>query len=283
MYFPSGHDPTGVGHSVCDGQHLAIIGSWRRLWWRHRFDKRIPTRASVGNRTRNGERLASLSFLLNKNISFKIHHSYEKNLKHKQVKINMQTFLPYSNFRLSAKVLDYKRLGKQRVEAKQLIDLLTNEEKRKNSKWRFHPAAKMWSENVDALKCYYNCILSEWIERKYNNTMNFYFDIPIYEDFIISHKDKMPWWLGYIPLHASHRSNLLRKDKVFYESFEWPEVDDLPYWWPYKPKNDEWTASINCKVYMTYGRTDYSKSTSQLLTKMAKKSLKQLTERVHTC
>jgi len=29
----------------------------------------------------------------------------------------MQTFLPYADFKLSTRVLDYKRLGKQRVEA----------------------------------------------------------------------------------------------------------------------------------------------------------------------
>ena len=33
----------------------------------------------------------------------------------------MQTFLPYADFERSAKSLDYKRLGKQRVEAMQLI------------------------------------------------------------------------------------------------------------------------------------------------------------------
>ena len=33
----------------------------------------------------------------------------------------MQTFLPYPDMIKSAKALDYKRLGKQRVEAKQII------------------------------------------------------------------------------------------------------------------------------------------------------------------
>lgn len=37
----------------------------------------------------------------------------------------MQTFLPYANFEASAKVLDYKRLGKQRVEAKQILEINT--------------------------------------------------------------------------------------------------------------------------------------------------------------
>ena len=36
-------------------------------------------------------------------------------------KENMQTFLPYPDFQLSAECLDYKRLGKQRLEAFQLL------------------------------------------------------------------------------------------------------------------------------------------------------------------
>ena len=36
----------------------------------------------------------------------------------------MQTFLPYEDFRASARVLDRQRLGKQRVEAKQILQAL---------------------------------------------------------------------------------------------------------------------------------------------------------------
>jgi hypothetical protein len=37
----------------------------------------------------------------------------------------MQTFLPYNDFVKSARVLDYKRLGKQRVEGMQIINAIT--------------------------------------------------------------------------------------------------------------------------------------------------------------
>jgi hypothetical protein len=37
----------------------------------------------------------------------------------------MQTFLPYPDFRESLQVLDNKRLGKQRVEAYQIISAIT--------------------------------------------------------------------------------------------------------------------------------------------------------------
>ena len=36
----------------------------------------------------------------------------------------MQTFLPYKSFKKSAETLDYQRLGKQRVEAMQIINVI---------------------------------------------------------------------------------------------------------------------------------------------------------------
>ena len=43
---------------------------------------------------------------------------------------------------------------------------------------------------------------------------------------------QMPRWLGLDAFHASHRSNLLRKDRSHYSQFNWTEHDDLPYHWP---------------------------------------------------
>ena len=37
----------------------------------------------------------------------------------------MQTFLPYPSFEESAKVLDWRRLGKQRVEGMQIINAIS--------------------------------------------------------------------------------------------------------------------------------------------------------------
>ena len=55
----------------------------------------------------------------------------------------MQTFLPYTDFIKSAKCLDYKRLGKQRVEAKQILNILLGETTKAG--WTNHPAVLMWS------------------------------------------------------------------------------------------------------------------------------------------
>ena len=56
----------------------------------------------------------------------------------------MQTFLPYTDFIKGAKCLDYKRLGKQRIEAKTIYDILTGNAK--SNAWKNHPATKMWED-----------------------------------------------------------------------------------------------------------------------------------------
>lgn len=131
----------------------------------------------------------------------------------------MQTFLPYPDFRNSLDCLDTKRLGKQRVEAMQLIRAL---ESPGSSRWENHPAAKMWRNNISALKLYHDIAIRAWVDRGYKNTMREY-NIAC---------DEFPVWLGGNNFHASHRSNLLRKDPIYYGKFNWHEPPDLPYIWP---------------------------------------------------
>lgn len=138
----------------------------------------------------------------------------------------MQTFLPFSDFEQSALVLDYRRLGKQRVEAMQLLDVLL-ERPTKTGKirtgWRNHPAAKMWRGYTTALQHYHNVVIQEWMERGYKNNMQLeVIDTPII----------MPRWMGDPAFHASHRGNLLRKDFEFYSQWGWTESIDLDYVWP---------------------------------------------------
>ena len=81
----------------------------------------------------------------------------------------MQTFLPYSDFQKSLEVLDYRRLGKQRVEAKQILNVLLDRTQTKG--WRNHPITKMWSGYEPALQLYHNMCIEEWIRQGYNNNM----------------------------------------------------------------------------------------------------------------
>lgn len=137
----------------------------------------------------------------------------------------MQTFLPYPSLALSVSCLDYRRLGKQRVEAMQLVNSTLKLERGEPVKgWANHPARIMWIGYMDALKLYHNMCIAEWIKRGYNNTMQFY-SLPDTEI-------EMPHWLGDPKLHDSHKSNLLRKDFAFYSQYNWKVGPGLDYYWP---------------------------------------------------
>ncbi len=130
----------------------------------------------------------------------------------------MQTFLPYESFEESASVLDWRRLGKQRVEGMQIINAINNPTQKG---WVNHPATIMWKPYLPALKHYTNVIIREWIARGYNNNMEFY----EVKDMVLPH------WLGNEKIHSSHRANLLRKDLEYYSQFGWDENPKSPYVW----------------------------------------------------
>ncbi|MBT4257722.1 hypothetical protein HOD88_00885 [archaeon] len=133
----------------------------------------------------------------------------------------MQTFLPYPNLSKSLKTLDRQRLGKQRVEAFQILNILLERTDRKG--WKNHPAVKMWAGYENALKLYMNKSIKIWISKGYKNTMKFE---------KIEGKIKFPSWFGNEEFHAAHRSNLLRKKPEHYSKFKWKESKDLEYVWP---------------------------------------------------
>lgn len=143
----------------------------------------------------------------------------------------MQTFLPYSSFVKTAKVLDYRRLGKQRVETLQILNALSGDINPKSGKpygWSQHAATKMWRGYERCLVDYGLIICKEWIDRGYNDTCF---------DKILKYQQRWskgvpPPWLGDPKFHLSHRSNLLRKDLDFYRQFFPNDPDDLPYIWP---------------------------------------------------
>jgi hypothetical protein len=130
----------------------------------------------------------------------------------------MQTFLPHPCFVNSARALDNKRLGKQRVEAFQILRALTGESKG----WTQHPATKMWTGYTDALRAYMNCCIYEWLARGFKNSIEIR-PVCSYE---------LPNWFGLKRLHASHRSNLLQKDFPYYSAHGWTDPLNLMYVWP---------------------------------------------------
>lgn len=151
----------------------------------------------------------------------------------------MQTFLPLPDFAISAAHLDDKRLGKQRVEAFQVLNVLFHEETGEWLKvpekvklnpmldyrygWTNHPVTKMWRGHAGSLAIYMNEMMHEWIRRGFRNNMLF---------IELGWQEELPTWIGDDGFHASHRSNLIRKDPKFYGLYGWEEGPDLPYVWP---------------------------------------------------
>ena len=140
----------------------------------------------------------------------------------------MQTFLPYKSFKNSLQSLDWRRLGKQRVEAHQILNVLLGRTQTKG--WINHPITRMWKGYEPALQLYFNMCVEEWINRGYNNNMKL-------EE--ITEPIVFPHWLGNDLIHSSHRANLLRKDKEFYSQYMWNEDSSNPYCW-YDTDKHQW-------------------------------------------
>ena len=140
----------------------------------------------------------------------------------------VNTFLPYPSFIESAKVLDSKRLNKQILECDQILKAIEKENSGFKGPigWINHPATKMWKGYELCLKAYRDMMLSEWLVRGYNSTRQFL--IPTDSTNVMVY----PKWLGDPNFHASHRSNLLRKDPIHYGQFGWTEPNNLEYVWP---------------------------------------------------
>lgn len=149
----------------------------------------------------------------------------------------MQTFLPYPDFAETARVLDRRRLGKQRVETLQVHRALVVP----GHGWRHHPAVKMWAGHEEALVRYGVDICAAWRELGFVDTCEATMRADLArarqltsvrtQDELAAAGD-LPAWLGDEALHRSHQSALVRKFPEHYRQF-FPDVpDDLPYVWP---------------------------------------------------
>lgn len=139
----------------------------------------------------------------------------------------MQTFIVSKNMQINASLLDNKRLGKQRVEAIQILkDLLIKE-----TRWKNHPAIKMWKGYEQYLLYeYLKNILNEWENRGFKNDKckewyNLFIKLLPYKE-----KKKIPKWLDE-DFILKHKSNLLRKNKKYYEKYFNNIPDNLKYRW----------------------------------------------------
>ena len=148
----------------------------------------------------------------------------------------MQTFVPYSDFEASARALDTKRLGKQRVEVIQIVRALTVP----GYAWSQHPAVLMWKGYEEALGRYGVTMCEVWLERGFDDTCAgtiaadlATFGIPrIRSEAELAESGALPEWLFDPQVRQSHQSALVRKDPEFYRRL-FPDVPpDIEYVWP---------------------------------------------------
>ncbi|TDE10161.1 MSMEG_6728 family protein [Jiangella asiatica] len=149
----------------------------------------------------------------------------------------MQTFLPYPEFEESARVLDQRRLGGQRVEALQVLRALT----RPGYGWRHHPAAAMWAGYEEALARYGLDICARWRSLGHGDTVAVTIDAdlagatgitPARTQLELAAAGELPPWLGDPEFHRSHQSALVRKNPQHYRRWLPNVPPDLPYVWP---------------------------------------------------
>jgi hypothetical protein len=149
----------------------------------------------------------------------------------------VQTFLPYADFAASAAALDDLRLGKQRVEALQVLRALT----RVGYGWKRHPAVRMWAGHAEGVAAYGLAVCQEWATvrgRADTCAGTIGADLaapglpPPRTQAELAAAHRLPDWLGDERVHRSHRAALVRKDPGFYGPL-FPGADpELPYFWP---------------------------------------------------
>lgn len=148
----------------------------------------------------------------------------------------VQTFLPYPDFERSARVLDHKRLGKQRVETIQIVRALTWAD----YGWKSHPAVLMWKGFEEALGQYGFACCKAWTDLGFGDTCALTIATDLRAAGIVTVRsqaqlaaaDALPGWMGEVAVHRSHQSALLRKDPDHYAAI-FPDVpNDIDYVWP---------------------------------------------------
>lgn len=147
--------------------------------------------------------------------------------------------MPYPDFDRSVRVLDTKRLGKQRVETLQIMQVLLalrwdpdlgRPVEHPPKGWRNHPAVVMWRRYERALLEYQRLTCAAWVERGFGDTCAAKTAGLVAERSLPERS--LPPWVGDDALHRSHQSNLIRKDPEVYAALFPGVPGDLPYHWP---------------------------------------------------
>lgn len=145
--------------------------------------------------------------------------------------------MPYARYYdETARCLDNKRLGKQRVETYQILRILTGET---SKGWVNHPATRMWRGHTFQLYVYQTAICTEWSRRGFKDTV-----LESSQELMKKHKIKptieLPEWMSNPAIAITHRANLYLKDPFHYIEFQdeakiyvdYVCCDTCKYFWP---------------------------------------------------
>lgn len=139
----------------------------------------------------------------------------------------MNTFIIDDDPIKCAQLLDYKRLGKQRVECIQILNAINSANQ---NGWINHPCIKMWKDHELSLRYYTNCMIEEWLVRGYKNTIAKFTE----------YETNMPWWFYCKMLQNSHIASLLRKNKTYYQ-----EIFDIKNYEKYMEFSYIWISKLS--------------------------------------
>ena len=132
----------------------------------------------------------------------------------------MQTLLPFADFYSSADCLDSTRLWKQLLEARQLVDALSDPD----NGYHMHPACQMWRLHPGALLAYHDACLLACVLRGINVPSDF----QAYNPGDVA----LPPWLGDAAFHERMRARLVDKDPTYYNFGVAPVPTEIGYLWP---------------------------------------------------
>lgn len=126
----------------------------------------------------------------------------------------MNVFLPYSDFGACVRALDNRRLGKQRVECKQIaLAILRREGRLEDSKkgWMNHPAVRVWQGHLSDLFHYYLAARDEWCRRGFKHEMTW--------EIVGSPMSDTPITVG-VEAQVFYRRLLFTKNPTYYAQWE---------------------------------------------------------------
>jgi hypothetical protein len=146
----------------------------------------------------------------------------------------MQVFVPFQDTRQIAECLDNKRLNKQLLEGRQLLNI--NASGRTKGAWVNHPAAKMVRGYEGWFYDYLKAMKRECNKRGIETINNWNAINDIRKNANVWNWEGDPLWWGDQRVHDSHKANLYRKDPIHY--FDFSETINNPccsrclYYWP---------------------------------------------------